>query len=53
MDKRGPHENDFWVFSNSEMNASNAVRAEKVGEKNGVICLASIFPFWVMVLKLS
>ena len=29
------------------------VRAEKLDEKNGVIFLASTFPFWVMVPKLS
>ena len=29
------------------------VRAEKVDEKNGVNCLVSMFPSWVMVLKLS
>ena len=29
------------------------VRTEKVDEKNGVICLVSMFPFWDMVLKLS
>ena len=29
------------------------VRAEKVDEKNGVICLVSMLPSWVMVLKLS
>ena len=29
------------------------VRAEKVDEKNGVICLVSKFPSWVMVFKLS
>ena len=29
------------------------VRAEKVDEKNGVIYLVSIFPYWVMVFKLS
>ena len=29
------------------------VRAEKVDEKNGVICLVSMFPSWVMVCKLS
>ena len=28
------------------------VRAEKVDEKNGAICLVSMFPSWVMVLKL-
>ena len=29
------------------------VRSEKVDEKNGVICLVSMFPSWVMVLKWS
>ena len=29
------------------------VRQERVDEKNGVICLASMFSFWVMVFKLS
>ena len=28
------------------------VRVEKVDKKNGVICLASMVPSWVMVLKL-
>ena len=28
-------------------------RAEKVDEKNGAICLVSMFPSWFMVLKLS
>ena len=27
------------------------VRAEKVDKKNGVICLVSIVPSWVMVVK--
>ena len=29
------------------------VRAQKVDEKNGVICLVSFLPSWVMVLRLS
>ena len=29
------------------------VIAKKVDIKNGVICLVSVFPLWVMVLKLS
>ena len=29
------------------------VIAKKVDIKNGVICLVSVFPFWVMVFKLS
>ena len=28
------------------------VRAEKADEKNGVICLVSMYPSWVMVRKL-
>ena len=31
---------------------SQTVRAQKVGEENGVICLVSFFPFLVMVLTL-
>ena len=49
--KGGPHENEFRIFSNSEMNI--AIRSEKVDEKNGVICLVYMFPSWVMVLWLS
>ena len=29
-----------------------ADRAEKVDEKNGVICVVFMFPSWVMILKL-
>ena len=29
------------------------VKAEKVDEKNGIICLVFMFPSWVMVCKLS
>ena len=54
-DENGPkgrlHENEFWLFSNTKMNVTN--RAEKVDWKNGTICLVSMFPSWVMVLKLS
>ena len=38
----GPYENEFWVFSYSEMYFTN--RAEKVDEKNGVICLVAMSP---------
>ena len=48
----GPHENEFWVLSNSEMNITNSY-IEKSRWKNGVICLVPMFPSWVMVLKLS
>ena len=47
--KEGPHENEFWLFSYSEMNITN--RVEKVDEKNEVICLVFTFPSWVMILK--
>ena len=30
-----------------------ADRAEKVDEKNGVICVVFMFPSWVMILELS
>ena len=49
--KREPHENQFRLFSNTKINVTN--RAEKVDEKNVVICQASMFPSWVMVLRLS
>ena len=38
------------VFSNSEINIT--VRSEKINEKIGVICVISMLPSWVMVLKL-
>ena len=42
-----PHQNEFWLFSNIKMNVIN--RAQKVNEENGVICLVSKLPSWVMV----
>ena len=50
--KRGPHENEFWVFPNAEMNVTN-IWSGKIRWKNWVICLVFVFPSWVMVLKLS
>ena len=35
--KGGPHENEFWHFSNIKINITN--RAQKVDKKNEVICL--------------
>ena len=32
---------------------SQTVNAEKIDDKNGVICLASMFPSWFMLLKFS
>ena len=49
--KGGPHENEFWVFSNSEMSITNSWIG-KSRWKNGVIRLVSMFPSWVTVVKL-
>ena len=35
------------------MQIFQTVKAEKVDEKNGVMCLFSMFPSWVMVLKFT
>ena len=48
MDQRGE---DFESSSNTKTNVTKGV--EKVNEKNGVICLVSMFSSWVIVLKLS
>ena len=45
--KGGPNENEFWLFSNSEMNVTNS---GKSGYKNEIICLVSMFLSRVMVL---
>ena len=53
MDQRGgPHENYFEYFQIQKW-ILQAVREEKSRWKKGVICLVSMFPSWVMVLKLS
>ena len=48
----GPHENEFWVFSNSEMNITDS-QIGKSRSRIRVICLVFMFSSWVMVLKLS
>ena len=50
--KGRPHENEFWLVSIQKL-MLQTVKAEKVDERDGVICLASMFLTWVMVLKLS
>ena len=45
------NENEFWLFSNVKMNVTNSW-AKKV-DKNGVICLVSMFHSTVMALTLS
>ena len=49
--KKDPHENEFWQFSNTKTNITNSY-SSKSKWKNGVICVISFFPSWVMVLKL-
>ena len=49
--KRGFHENEFW-HSEIQIWISETVWAQKVDEKNGVICLVFMSLSWVMVLKL-
>ena len=51
INQRGgtPHENEFWVLSNSEMQTVRSSQlVQKVDEK-----IYFLVPFWVMVLKLS
>ena len=48
--KEGPHENEFWIFSNTKMNVTN--RVEKEDEKWGHLSFVK-FPSWVMALNLS
>ena len=52
MDKKGhPIKMNFDNFQIQKW-ISQIVRAQKVDEKSGVICLVSFFPSWVMALKL-
>ena len=53
MDQRGDHMKMNFEYFQIEKLMLQTVRAEKVHEKNGIICLVSIFPWWVIVLKLS
>ena len=41
---------DYFQIQNWKL---QRVRAEEVDEKNGVICLTPVFPFGVMIFKLS
>ena len=50
--KEEPHENEFWQFSKTKMSVTNTWSG-KIRWKNRFICLASMFPSWVMALKLS
>ena len=53
MDQRGDHMKMNFEYFQIQKWILQTVRSEKVDEKNGVICLVSIFPSWVMVRKLS
>ena len=53
MNTRVDHMIEFGEFSNSEMNVTNSY-SDRSRWKNGVIyCPVSMFPFWVMALKMS
>ena len=53
MEQRGDHMKMNFEYFQIQKWILQTVRSEKVDEKNGVICLVSMFPSWVMVLKLS
>ena len=53
MDQRGDHMKMNFEYFQIQKWILQTVRSEKVDEKNRVICLVSMFPCWVMVLKLS
>ena len=48
MDQKGDYMKMNFDYFHNVIN-----RAEKVDEKNGVLCLVSMFPSWIMVIKLS
>ena len=53
MDQRGDHIKTNFGYFQIQKWILETVRTEKAVEKNGVICLVSMFPSWVMVSKLS
>ena len=53
MDQKGDHMKMNFEYFQIQKWILQTVRSEKVDEKNGVICLVSMFSSWVMVLKLS
>ena len=53
MGQRGDHMKMNFEYFQIQKWILQTVRSEKVDEKNGVICLVSMFLFWVMVPKLS
>ena len=53
MDQRGDHMKMNFDYIQMQKWMLQTVKAEKVDEKNWVICLVFMFPSWVMVLKWS
>ena len=53
MDQRGDKLKMNFEYFQIQKWILQTIRAEKVVEKNRAICLVFLFPFWVMVLKLS
>ena len=53
INQRGSHIKMNFDYFQIQKCILQTVGAEKVDEKNGVICLVSMFPSWVMVPKLS
>ena len=51
--KGGSHENEFWEFSDTKINITDSKSSKSGWKKNGVVCLVSFFPSWVMVVKLQ
>ena len=52
MDQTGDHMKMNFEYFQIQKWMLQTVRAEKLDENNGVIYLVSMFPSWVMVLKL-
>ena len=53
MDQTGDHMKMNFDISKYKNECYKQLERKKVDEKNGVFCLVSMFPSWVMVLKLS
>ena len=53
MDQRSDHMKMNFDYFQMQKWMLQAARAGKLDEQNWVICLVSMFPSWIMVLKLS
>ena len=52
IDQRGDHMKMNFDYFQIQKWMLKTVRAEEIDEKNGVICLVSMFPFWFILRKL-